>query len=675
MISTGFYKGQGLGNQLWCYITTRVLARDKGLDFGIKTPENFVGKDLFDLDFGKPVEGIRHEFVEKSLVHPLNGSDIRGFDERIRTIEDGTDLVGLFQDENFIRHRKSEIKQWFKVKAGVDCRDYSSDDICVINFRGGGYVFDVDFFLPGKYWQDAIAHMRTINPKFKFVVVTDDVKTGKKFFPDFEVNHWNPAKDFAVIKNAHYLIASNSSFAYFPALISDDLKYAIGPKYWARYNISDGYWSLSSNIFDGWHYLDRTGKLFEADECRRELDAYIQAHPALYSNTEPFRPSFSKWIRNNAHIFGTLRKDIGSWNAFMWLAHARGLRGAIWAKDRLDKMRKGEMPWQKNIKRIARKILVHGPREIKDYWIEWRAKRSWLTPEGITEYRKRIKIYDIFTFFNELDLLEIRLDILGPYVDHFAIVEACETFSGIPKPLHFKENAERYKKWAHKIIYYVIDDVPKNAEDFKARLNKPKLSPEDRRIIEWCFSTNIIDHSKDYWVKEFYMKESIRKALTGLHDDDICYISDADEIWDPKLLIDYSKNDIFRLRQRPYMYYLNNRSDEHWQDWTGTSVTKYRNIKDQSINILRSHKSAISTIPLHNAGWHFNFLGGAEGARRKLVEAAHPFYKNDRVLPGLADAVAANRDHRGKNVKLWRDESDLPKYLLDNKEKWKRFFL
>lgn len=57
MILTEIYNGQGLGNQLACYVTTRVVAKDKGYDFGIKSPEKFKCLDFMDLDFGLPVNG------------------------------------------------------------------------------------------------------------------------------------------------------------------------------------------------------------------------------------------------------------------------------------------------------------------------------------------------------------------------------------------------------------------------------------------------------------------------------------------------------------------------------------------------------------------------------------------------------------------------------------------
>jgi beta-1,4-mannosyl-glycoprotein beta-1,4-N-acetylglucosaminyltransferase len=64
-------------------------------------------------------------------------------------------------------------------------------------------------------------------------------------------------------------------------------------------------------------------------------------------------------------------------------------------------------------------------------------------------------IYDCFTFFNELDLLEIRLETLNDVVDKFVLVEATKTFRGENKVLYFKDNQERFAKFLKKIIYIV----------------------------------------------------------------------------------------------------------------------------------------------------------------------------------------------------------------------------
>jgi len=75
------------------------------------------------------------------------------------------------------------------------------------------------------------------------------------------------------------------------------------------------------------------------------------------------------------------------------------------------------------------------------------------------------KIYDCFCFFNELDLLELRFNILDPYVDYFVLSEASVTHTGQPKPYYYEENKKRFAKWEHKIIHLKITDTPDNFTD------------------------------------------------------------------------------------------------------------------------------------------------------------------------------------------------------------------
>ena len=49
-------------------------------------------------------------------------------------------------------------------------------------------------------------------------------------------------------------------------------------------------------------------------------------------------------------------------------------------------------------------------------------------------------IVDVILFYNELEMLEYRLETLYPVVDKFVIVEATRTFRGNPKPLLFSNN-------------------------------------------------------------------------------------------------------------------------------------------------------------------------------------------------------------------------------------------
>lgn len=293
MIVTELYDGQGLGNQLWCYVVTRVIATDKGYGFGIKSPEKFKGRSFMHLDFGSPViggmgpeggplkslpQGITSYYQEKGTHHPENGADIRIHDADLEGVLDNTTIDGVMQDEAYIEHRKDEIREWLRVAPESDFREFSSDDICVINFRGGEFAGHEELFLTEKYWSDAMAAMRKINPSFRFIVITDDPRRAKKFFPELDVYHFDIGKDYAIIHRAKYLILSNSSFAWFPAWLSSDLKYCIAPKYWARHNISDGYWSCGYNMTKGWVYMDREGIVSDYDTCVREFEAYKAAH-------------------------------------------------------------------------------------------------------------------------------------------------------------------------------------------------------------------------------------------------------------------------------------------------------------------------------------------------------------------------------------------------------------
>ena len=117
-------------------------------------------------------------------------------------------------------------------------------------------------------------NMRKINPDMKFMIITNDVKEANKILPGIPAYNFDLAKDYSIIKNARYLLLANSSFTYFPAFTSETVKYIIAPKYWARHNVSDGYWSSEQNIYTGFHYQDRQGRIFTAEECRKELEEY-----------------------------------------------------------------------------------------------------------------------------------------------------------------------------------------------------------------------------------------------------------------------------------------------------------------------------------------------------------------------------------------------------------------
>jgi len=122
--------------------------------------------------------------------------------------------------------------------------------------------------------------------------------------------------------------------------------------------------------------------------------------------------------------------------------------------------------------------------------------------QEIKNYRKKIKIYDIFTYNGEADILEIRLNILKDYVDQFIIVEAPTTFSGLNKPLYFKEQKERFNPFLNKIKYFVINNYP-----------------NDKKLCKLAdSSSNVPKNGPEHWRREFFQKETKRKIIQPIHN-------------------------------------------------------------------------------------------------------------------------------------------------------------
>ena len=264
-------------------------------------------------------------------------------------------------------------------------------------------------------------------------------------------------------------------------------------------------------------------------------------------------------------------------------------------------------------------------------------------------------IYDVFTYNGEADLLEIRLNILNDYVDEFIIVEATETFSGKPKELYYEKQKERFAKWKDKIRYFVVR--PPYEAGIVVLANE---SPNTR--------------GAEHWKREFCQKESIKQALTHLKDNDIVFIGDVDEIWEmPEPIIPptASEHEIDsrtgKLKLRVYTYWLNNLSSE--QFW-GTLVGYYKDIKNECLNHLRSKKNAYTS---GYCGWHFTSL--KDGLERKLTDSyTNETYANDWVMTNLEENIKNNKDFLGRNFTFTIDESQLPKYLIENKQKYLRLF-
>lgn len=262
-------------------------------------------------------------------------------------------------------------------------------------------------------------------------------------------------------------------------------------------------------------------------------------------------------------------------------------------------------------------------------------------------------IYDCFTFFNELDLLEIRFNILNDYVDKFVLVESTKTFTGKDKPLYYKENQERFSKFKDKIIHVVLDETP----------------------------------NEYAWYNECIQRNSISKGLINCNDDDIILISDLDEIPNPELINKYKDIEGIKLFEMTQHYYFLNCKAITQGVWLlGPKMLSYKDFKhytDDKQEFIPYSEHLIkelnegttpSTIRyfrhlyhIKNGGWHFSCLGGANSVIQKFNSFSH----TELNTKELNDAKALKkRIEKHKGFVALPVENYLPQYIVNNKEKY-----
>ena len=73
-----------------------------------------------------------------------------------------------------------------------------------------------------------------------------------------------------------------------------------------------------------------------------------------------------------------------------------------------------------------------------------------------------MKIFDCCMYFDEEVVLDVRLNSLDKYVDHFVIVESSFTHKGDKRSLKF--NPKKFEKFKNKIIYLIYNNEPEGIE-------------------------------------------------------------------------------------------------------------------------------------------------------------------------------------------------------------------
>ncbi len=289
-------------------------------------------------------------------------------------------------------------------------------------------------------------------------------------------------------------------------------------------------------------------------------------------------------------------------------------------------------------------------------------------------------MFDCVPFFNELDLLEIRMNVLDEIIERFVIVESTRTFSGKPKPLYFVENDQRFKKFWPKIIHLVHHGFPL---DTKGSGKTETWGPQ-----QWT------------WFNENTQRNKVLESLKiSRPSDNLLLLSDTDEIPDPQKLLEARQLALehrtpISLELFPSMYWMNYAVTDGEQ-FRGPYIFDPDLLVDYHKTVFHTDQNDPSSVRFHvqsypnrndfitvkDAGWHFSTLGNLDDIRRKLESFSHhdqfnneKFTSEDYILKCMVKGIHV---YLRDPTQIYRIQpmNFLPQYVRDNADKYQKYII
>jgi beta-1,4-mannosyl-glycoprotein beta-1,4-N-acetylglucosaminyltransferase len=267
-------------------------------------------------------------------------------------------------------------------------------------------------------------------------------------------------------------------------------------------------------------------------------------------------------------------------------------------------------------------------------------------------------IIDCFPYFNEKELLELRLKMLYNHVDLFVITEGSHTHKGVKKDFTCEK---------------IIDDL--------------YISKEKIKIVPVYMPS--YEYEKNPWVRERMQRDA---AAHFISDEDVAYISDCDEIINPK----YVKYYVSIVKKNPEnilrvpLAFLCSRADFRVYDeknnpvsWNSPFMCTGKHLKKYTLSQIRESRAlclnnieyqdifAVDNGVIEDAGWHFTWMGDFERVKTKQNHFLHwnevDVQENYIPAEGKSDLLG-RRDHMLRKY----DRSKLPKevFELENVKKF-----
>ena len=258
-------------------------------------------------------------------------------------------------------------------------------------------------------------------------------------------------------------------------------------------------------------------------------------------------------------------------------------------------------------------------------------------------------LIDSFLFFNETELVELRVQYLEKIVDCFVVVEADITHQGKKKEWSFPKILEgSLKKFSSKIQYHQLSIDPK------------KIKNEESWIIDDI-------KGDDAWRIENFQRNYIKTACQKFSDKDILIISDVDEI-PSKQKLEFIKSCDFKkiapIALEQYLFHIDCNFLK-LESWRGSIVTTMEVCKAYSPHRLRRSRNRISHFT--ESGWSFSSFGGPNKIKEKLESIAHKEFNNDKFknVDHIINCQKTGKDLFHRKVQSKKiDKAFFPKDLL-----------
>lgn len=279
-------------------------------------------------------------------------------------------------------------------------------------------------------------------------------------------------------------------------------------------------------------------------------------------------------------------------------------------------------------------------------------------------------IYDCFSFYNELDILRLRLNILNDFVDRFVIVEARFSHTGQPKALNFEANKHLFEDFLDKIDYIVVEDEP-------------------------SASLQLTDVER-HWANENIQRNAIMRGLVNAKDNDLIIISDLDEIPNPNVFSQSLKDgDVVALRQY-FFYYRLNMLNYVTPYWERSKMLTFGTLKNENTYVgMKSNDALIESVNdgptatrirflrptkvIKNGGWHFSYMGSANHIllkKKSIVDGeavTRGKYSTSKDIEEIISKGLDVNDSGNRFFALPLSDVRLPDYIRSHQEEWRQY--